>query len=447
MNINTFKMEKTLGRGKLVLKTAMPEFNLHTLFVVELTHNDKKGQDVPGGKASMRGFIEKEIEKSVEKQAEGPPEEKLKVGPPKEEPSVDTSVANATNSAIKDEAVPTAAADKAVLFTPPLSSSSEVPTEVGAKSKFECGTLRITQVSCRNLMNVEMMWRDKNDPYVELSFGGKSEKTAHMDGAGDTALFDGLDYRFDIDSKDVIVLEKLELCVKDKNTTADKEIGRCSIDLGSLIYQVGQIVEFNAELFNSEKKGKKAGDVLVVCQLVEQSKIKRVVDPDFKKGVLSVDRMVLQGTDNKWPYIKATFGAESQLRTPKVDRTKAVTPAMFEHLGFEIEGVTLATLQDTLFNAELWNDDWGADSKLSSGSCSLLATAYENEIGKQQEIKLDLTKKSGESLGYIMIYATLNHEQEKVPLILPTSFETGILSVKWIRASNLKNTEIGGQQV
>ena len=92
---------------------------------------------------------------------------------------------------------------------------------------------------------------DKNDPYVEVSFGTSTKTTSVIDGAGKTAGYADLRYQFPTDRQSV---ERgvVRITVKDHNKhNAHTEIGSCEIPIALLLGKESRYVVVSHDIFES----------------------------------------------------------------------------------------------------------------------------------------------------------------------------------------------------
>ena len=132
---------------------------------------------------------------------------------------------------------------------------------------------KITGIVCEDLRNVEIM--GSNDPYVSLSFGDWSDKTAYQDGAGAEAEWENLKLCFPATDKSIKSIQ-LQVKVYDYNAArAHVIIGEANINLNSFVDHVGMVSSLASHL-NQETEivvdikdltGKRAGKVMIYVHL------------------------------------------------------------------------------------------------------------------------------------------------------------------------------------
>ena len=122
---------------------------------------------------------------------------------------------------------------------------------------------QVDRIECSDLKNVELM--GENDPYVIVTYRGEQQTTEALDGAGESAVWDDLNYVFPT-SNQLIDSESLDLQVFDQNDMrADTYIGSASFSLASCETMLGRTMELDAVIY--DKKKKKVGKVVIFCVL------------------------------------------------------------------------------------------------------------------------------------------------------------------------------------
>ena len=128
---------------------------------------------------------------------------------------------------------------------------------LGKKAKPFDGYILISNVSCNDLTNIELL--AKNDPFVQIQFGSKTEQTDKSIGAGSSAEWNDLTMKFDA-SETALRMDTLDVKVFNFNSLqAHSFIGDSSINLSDLLNNIGVECEKFLELKN--KKNKRSGEI------------------------------------------------------------------------------------------------------------------------------------------------------------------------------------------
>ena len=127
--------------------------------------------------------------------------------------------------------------------------------------------IQIIKINATDLRNVELL--GKNDPYVELTIGGKTCKTVVIDDAGANAEWilpnNTEDFLFDVPD-DGLQTTEMDIVVMEKNTArSDILIGKSSTPLIALAGVGDQEVTIKVKLTNDQKA---TGSVEIVLRRV-----------------------------------------------------------------------------------------------------------------------------------------------------------------------------------
>ena len=331
---------------------------------------------------------------------------------------------------------------------------------------FVRGVLRVKRIKCTELKSVEMV--GKNDPYVTLDFGTESCKTDPLDGAGGEALFDFLDFKFQV-QEDLLKFENMTVKVFDKNSVRnDVLIGSSVFSLKNILLNANKKIETDISLIIHDEKGKKSGCVTLYVHLDSDiPEVARDLDlqipHNFEPLILRIVRVklldlkylagVLSSKVNN-PYVRVDLGSQKLESKPVC--SLGVSSPLLENLDltFEITEEMLSQNENeksvskgpgpesgikvekrSTLSVEVMDSTVGFDSHVGVGAVNIRNTCLQNlatllteqkdEKKKYQsttevEVAMDLATKKGESAGRAVLYVTLELKS-KVQAILNIS--------------------------
>ena len=327
--------------------------------------------------------------------------------------------------------------------------------EVDPFFSFKNGRLLVKRMACRDLKNVEFM--GQVDPYVVLKLGSESRQTEAIEEGGSAVTFDLLDIAIDV-QRDAIEFDKLKVRVMDKNTTrAHVLIGECTLTLMPLLHRVNEVVEFRSDLSDGKST---SGSIILFLQLMDAASLPAdneidivAVDPNFKEGIFQIntvrafdlkDTKALINSTVSNPYLKFKF-ANWSVRSSYLNSAVHKVP-IFENLGLSSD-VTLDEVLNLPLQVEVVQAKTLGDTSVGVGQCFIRSAAA--KVGEECELHVDLSHNNVPS-GRLVIFARIIEKPVAVAdadYSLPDNFKEGVILVNAIKANNLKNTELMGQQV
>ena len=336
---------------------------------------------------------------------------------------------------------------KGHLSAPLKSAPLDTRVELKIVDSFKSGKLAVSKVDCSNLANVELMWGDKNDPYVLLQLGNTKLQTKFQDNAGATAVFDNLDFVFDV-TKEMLTDSELIVEVWDKNKlNKDVLIGQNKFQLSFLLSNIGEDLEKSVDLMN---KSKMNGIAIISLKLIDDETLKK---PTFDSGVLlisSIKGVGLKNTelfslfgDKADPFIQLSIGTWSVQTKPLVNAGSTV---IWDHLDFRCDISGKQMISDEIDIKVFDKNNYTRNAFIGQGKKSLREIAC-SPIG--QEIDLVLTlfdKKQKDTTGQLVIRMEVREKGKAPNSALPTTFKTGILHIFRISTFDLSNLEVFGKQ-
>jgi Ca2+-dependent lipid-binding protein len=315
--------------------------------------------------------------------------------------------------------------------------------------EFEFGTLNIGKIRSFDLKNTEIF--GLQDPFVELQVGGWQDKTFTKDEGGGDVLWDFLDLHCDVTSA-MLLTEKMSITVWDENRGRKNAlIGRGECSLIKPGANMGQEVEVSVSL--KDAKDKDSGRLVLYLTLQNEEELQEGVIPDsFTRGELQINRIngfSLKNTElvgKQDPYVVLKLGEHLDIKTKVLDSAGA-NPS-WTHLGFTtVLGATAVKVEE--LEVQVWDKNTTADTLIGTGHVSLRRAA--SSLGTEVELRTQLTTKKGKPAGRINIGVLLKELPPEVvekAIILPESFQSGIIHFHKIIAKGLQNKEFaGGKQV
>jgi Ca2+-dependent lipid-binding protein/Ca2+-binding EF-hand superfamily protein len=381
----------------------------------------------------------------------------------KHDPSKIPAAAPAVESAAASKSQPTASGKaKDIVKVPP----------------FESGILKIKRINCSKLSNVEMLM-GKNDNYVALTFGSEKKVTEVKEESGESALFDFLDFQFNVDA-DMLQLENVSVQVWDKNNLrSDVLIGAGEFNLFSLAqFPVGTEKEFSLDVH--DPKGKVVGHVSVFAELhhdarpVDQITLPAAVPPNSVMKIRRIRCFELKDTSATFdsrvtrPQLQLLFKTGSQSVNSKPVMTETLDgvtggAALFDYLDYEFDISSVEDIKSGLLHVEVISKSMASSSTIGGGEASIRPIALTipdlkqatAETAAEAEIPIDIVDKHGGSAGRVIVYAVFgaktvdaaSKDAAGVPdAVLLKNCKDCALKIDAIRTHGLKNTEWMGKQ-
>jgi hypothetical protein len=321
------------------------------------------------------------------------------------------------------------------------------------------GTLRIHRIKCLELKDVETI--GKNDPYVILSLAAWREKTEVIEDAGESGLWDNLDFTIPVTS-DIIDFEKIRITVMERNTISEhKNIGTGSSQLTRLLSSLESAPSSEVDLVVNLKDDKKkyAGKVILYATLdryVEKSTMDIEVSNQLTNGTLAVTRIRAKDLLNvemvgkSDPYVVVTFAEHpSMTTTPQME---AGSSASWTNLDLKVVNVTKKELMEHDICVEVWDkNDITKDKIIGTGKVS--AKAPGAALGSTVECKVDLVDAKGAFAGRVVLDVVVSEGVlatddvvDVSKLAVSESFTSGKVHIKRICVFDAANMELIGAQ-
>lgn len=324
---------------------------------------------------------------------------------------------------------------------------------------FVDGTLRIHRIKCLELKDVETV--GKNDPYVILSLAAWRDQTEAIEDAGDSGLWDNLDFAIPVTS-DIIDFESLRITVMERNSlSSNKTIGSGITQLTRLHLSLQSTPSSEVDLVVNlvDEKKKFAGKVIVYATLdryVEKSTMDIEVSDKLTKGTLAVTRIRAKELRNveivgkSDPYVVLSFAEHPFMTT--TPQMEAGSTASWTNLDLKVVNVTKKELMDHHINVEVWDkNDITSDKIIGTGKVS--ARAAGADLGNTVECRVDLVDSKGTFSGRVVLDVVVTEgviatddAVDVSKLSVSESFTSGKVQVKRICVFDATNTEWIGKQ-
>ena len=345
-------------------------------------------------------------------------------------------------------------------------AAAAVANAVTASQKIEgpffTGILHLKSIRCHGLKNVEIM--GKNDPYVTLNFGSQIFSTSVLENAGEDAIFEYLDFKFNV-CEESLKFESMILNVFDKNCLRnDVLIGKNSISLRNVLCHINVNTDISIDIL--DEKGKVSGKVILFLKLIphvinnkiieENIGIEVQVPLNYETVVLRIIRIKISDlntviTDKvKKPYTKITVGGVHFETVPVSVHSTGSTYTVFDHLDFSLE-VTKQMLEGEMQNKNYDNDvgvscDIVSSSQIKSESKTDKDMEKEEETEKEKQITKDNKKKNDDEKKNENNSRLLNIEMFNSVLGFDSMIGSGSVSVKSACLQNYESLLQNGKQ-
>ena len=319
---------------------------------------------------------------------------------------------------------------------------------------FLTGILHLKSIKCYGLKNVEIM--NKNDPYVTLNFGSQIFSTSVKEDAGEDAIFEYLDFKFNV-SNESMKFENMILSVYDKNSLRnDVLIGKNSISLRNVLSHIN----VNTEIFMDilDEKGKISGKVILFFKLTphvsnkivgENIGIEVQVPLYYETVVLRIIRIKIFDSNTvitdkvKKPYTKITVGGVHFETVPVPVHSTGSSYTMFDHLDFSFE-VTKEMLEGEMMLNK--NNDVGVSTNSVSNIEVKSESKTDKDIEKEKEIKKDNKKINEDEKKNNNYSSLLNIEIFNSVLGFDSMIGSGSASIKSACLQNYESLLENGKQ-
>jgi hypothetical protein len=348
-------------------------------------------------------------------------------------------------------------------------------SKIEIPKNFEYGIMKISTIECFNLKNTELMYGDKQDPYVMLTYGTSwKQQTNYLDNAGANCKWLHLPFSFDIHRESFLNSEKLEVIVKDKNTSRDAFIGKAIVSLKRSLKHLGEERPYSLTLLD-EKGSKVTGKCKLYCSLhLPKPEIK--LPDDLQNGNLKITRITMFGMKSTEGFlgmggkidpfilVKVNPSSSSQRPFPTSVKENAGGNVEWKDLDCsfdcDIEQLNVGMIQCEIKTGRtlLGNAEFPVkgfyNMEAATASSSNKKKKEDGNSGKGNSNisqTCDIITAKGEVAGQLEIEGILNTEKKYVePKLegLPASFKVGKILFSRLEASHLKNTEwgIGAEQ-
>ena len=355
--------------------------------------------------------------------------------------------------------------------------------------------LKIDKIVAKDLINVELMPGDKNDPFVILKLGekGNEYKTKAKDNAGSYADWENVNLEIET-YKDQLTTEKLSVTVYDENVTMKKLIGATDLIVDELLLKIGQQQELPMAIIR-DKKGKKTGFVKVFATLHEKPGEVPEEPPDPKlleaidmpNGALitftkisckDLKNVEIFGKND--PYCEIQLGPEGE-KVVTDSKDNAGASCTWEEKDLEIHDIKIGAGKDNVVKDLLYvtvydKNSLNADKKIGEGSISLAKVLLDlNKDIELRRFKIYQTEKDKDNnlhSGFVTLNVKVSHkptieeveekkeewskeitEIRKPPTIDPKEVENidlpygGIVTISKVVCEELQNVEglMGGK--
>ena len=324
------------------------------------------------------------------------------------------------------------------------------PKTIEIAPNFKEGTMRVQRIVAHGLQNKE--WFGKADPYVTLSMGSWEYQTNCLTNQGSNVMWECLDMKLIVDLAMLKASDRKQHCitanVMDKNSMRkDSLIGRGEVDITRAFCQLDVEVELVVELF--DEKEKPTGRLTlfaVVSDGIEPDESALEVSPDFEFGTLNIEKIKsfeLKNTEIvglQDPFVEIHLGEWSDKTYTKEEGGSDV---LWDFLDLHCD-VTSEMLHSEKISVVVWDENQFKNTLIGRGECTLVKPgAY---VGEQVSIDIKLRDDKDKYSGRLVLFMTLNNEEEEQEGDIPDSFFRGELHVKRINGFSLKNTELIGKQ-
>lgn len=356
----------------------------------------------------------------------------------------------------------------------PLNEENEIPKqkkpEVTAESStsgkydaknFTVGELKITEIICQDLVNVEMS--GKNDPYVVLHYATKEFRTDAIEDGGSNVKFESVNFIWDNITRDILDFEEIKVTVADRNSwRSDQQIGSTSCSLSVLYDHINEDrVQIPLTIFNDKKKS--SGKVILVGKLtpieelqkntVSQEMIKSFLSNFDQGGELHLIRARaydLAKTKNEIFSFSLNFDREWKYQSTKLDMSSVELP-VFDHLEQKISINRQHFESNSSFTLEFSHQEYLMNSLIGKGTVSItqLFSSIDALQEKEAFLTFDLVGNKGAKAGKVVFTVRIINSKSLTnlnQLTLPAEFLKGNLRISKVEANGLKNVELFGKQ-
>ena len=333
--------------------------------------------------------------------------------------------------------------------------AKEVPVSV--PNDFTPCLLSVHKITAHELKNVEIMG-SKQDPYVVLEWDGDDKYTTEVATDAHThATWDNISCKFNID-KESLEKQTIKVKVWDDNTMrSDKLIGEGAVSAIAAAAALGEVTELEVVLkdgtgrivlhANTTEKPPPAAEI------PDEASALQSIPDDFQKAVVRINKVsthALKGTSmlsKLSPYVHLTcqdVGFASQLDTLSGVGPNATWDVL--DLTFDVSSRQNAV---AVMEVVVYEDNLVTDRVIGRGKIRITSACA--KLTEDVMLEADLVDETGAVTGgSITLHLKATPPMKEVAslgkLHLSETFQQGILYVRRIKATNLKNVELVGKQ-
>jgi C2 domain len=309
---------------------------------------------------------------------------------------------------------------------------------------FLTGILHLKSIKCYGLKNVETM--GKNDPYIVLNFGAQNFTTSVSENAGQEAVFEYLDFKFNM-SEESLKFENMTVSVFDKNSIrSDVLIGSNTVSLKNILSRQNQVTEISLEIL--DERGKISGKMVLFLKLIpninniiieENIGIEVQVPLNYETVILRIIRIKIFDlntvlTDKvKKPYTKISFNGNHFNTVPVPVSSTGSTYTVFDHLDFAFEvtkEVMQGDMQNTNNDVKIYSNIGNNNEMKSENDTINEEKKCESKSEKNREIEVKNKSKKEEDKKNESDSSILSIELFNTVLGFDTVIASGSISVK-----------------
>jgi len=344
-----------------------------------------------------------------------------------------------------------------------LKSMKAVDTEVFAvPAEFTTGFFRVKEITARQLKNVE--WLGKQDPFVSLEFGEWAQKTYTQTDAESDCFWDGLPLKAENITKDMLEKTKLKVSAFDDNDVAAATlIGTGEVSLLRAVSLLGKAVDVMVPLVT--KSGISAGQLIINIEFFKNVPV--VVDPQFKSGMLTVNKMSTNGV--KGGIMSGNFECFVELKQKTLNwmehsGSQEGGNAVWDKVGLDLENISLAMMHDPkeVLEVEVYEVGIIVKKTLLGSACFPLGSMCPT-MGKEIQLDAELVSKT-KTNGIVTLFVCMQDleaiqlsrkaalfaqhqlEEEENRVLEQLGATGGMFIISGIKGYDLKNTELSGKQ-
>jgi hypothetical protein len=303
---------------------------------------------------------------------------------------------------------------------------------------FDKGVATIDKIVVHNLRHLET-WGGKNDPFVVVRFGeNKPQETNVLKDHGSDGSWDP-HFRFPVTAE--TLHDHCDVAVMEWNLSGNKKHGSARFTFLRAAAASGQTVEVPLKLDKTEQ-GQETGDVVLYMTVREVSDPQSFTLPDtFDKGTLNLRDLKVIGLQED-VIVDMIFNGVPQ----KLDSSNQAQAKLnyWDHLEDKFYQVSRESASGNLEITVSVGGVLYGTNKLGSGAAPIIEACA--KFG--QEVQMVIPIEGAKDVS-VVIHATCgpqhlvtdDHDEEE--LVLPESFQEGVLFISEMQGQKLKNVERG----